>query len=357
MKKWFKVFVSLLILLGSGILIVPVKAYDEVRAIIYFHRNTSSEDDYVIQEEYVIREDIGRLRPVSFSYEGHVLVGYSDSKDSKEIIYKPMEYISYWLIQSTPEIHLYAIWEEIDPTYGGVIFIGDSYAGTSNWPTYTAENLGLKSFIESSLGGTGFVNVVNDPWGQVTNFETLLEHAIIIAGEENRKQYQWIIVEGGYNDQYYDYEKVHYGIESFIKRAKEAFPNARIVLGMNGYNVYNADVRYMLDKTTSYYKEYGKKYGGYYINGIDKIFHEEDANLFLEDGFHPNGEAGQKIAEVTSSQIKNIKNKISPLFWVGLFLLLLLIYLIYLFLHQNLLMNTRKKVNKRRVPVNRDFIG
>ena len=55
----------------------------------------------------------------------------------------------------------------------------------------------------------------------------------------------------------------------FIKRAKEAFPNAKIVLGMNGFNVYNADVRYMLDKTTSYYKEYGTKYGGYYINGID----------------------------------------------------------------------------------------
>ena len=326
---------------------VRIHAYEEISTIIYFHRNISLEDDVVIEEKYVISEEIGRLRPVSFSYEGHVLLGYSDSPNSKEIIYKPMEFISYWLIQSAPEIHLYAVWGEIDPNYGGVIFIGDSYVDTSNWPTHIAEGLGLTTYIESDLGGTGFVNALQDPWGTFTNFETLLNHAIVIAGEENRNQYQWIIVEGGYNDQYYENEKVQDGIKKFIKRAKEAFPNAKIVVGMNGYHVYNADVRTMLEKTSSFYKEGTFKNGAYYIDGIEHIFTEEDTAIFMEDGFHPTGEGGKRIAEASISAIHKIQNEISPLFWVGLCLLIVLIVLFCFFLKQQLLMNTSKKMNKR----------
>ncbi len=326
---------------------MEVKAYDQVTSTIYFHRNLSLDDTEVITMEYSMSEDIGRLPPVDFNYEGHILLGYSDDPNSKEIIYAPTAYISYWLIQSTQEVHLYAIWGEIDEEYGGVIFIGDSYVGTSNWPYYTAEALGLKSYIESGLGGTGFTNVAVDPNGRYTNFELLLEDAILLVGESNYKKMKWVIIEGGYNDQYYEQTAIDTSIDSFVKRCKDVFPNAKIVIGMSGYNVSNPDVRNMLDKTSVYYSQACDRNGIHYMKGIEHVFNENDSAYFLEDTFHPNGEGGKKLGEYSAKMITQIKNEKSPLVWVGLFLFLLLSFLIYKLFEPRLLMHTRKKVNKR----------
>ena len=134
---------------------------------------------------------------------------------------------------------------------GGVIFIGDSYLLTSHWPDYTAEYAGIEKYYVSAAGGTGFVNSPNVRVGdelKPTNFLTLLEDAYYAVGDDD---YRWIIVEGGYNDQYYGEDEILPQIKIFCEMAKEYFPDAQVVIGVNAWHQDYEEIRHMIQNARS----------------------------------------------------------------------------------------------------------
>ena len=154
-------------------------------------------------------------------------------------------------------------------------------------------------------------------------------------------------MEGGNNDQYYDYQVVIDLIGEFAEEAKSLFPKARIAIGMSGHHVENTEVNYMLEKMATAYQSACKQYGISSLDGVDKVFKENEYAYIFEDFFHPNEEGGKRIGLQTANAIQKIEKEKNPLTWIGLSLLLILAFLSALLVRQQLLMNARKKMHKR----------
>ena len=304
MRKYVLRFFILLLLGGW-----TIHADEELNVTMVYHQNTTSEDTTTSTQTFQGRLESYRLAPQPFHNEGHILAGYNTKPDGSGDYYIPRSYMAYFdLVDHMPEFHLYAQWWPMDSTYGGVIFIGDSYSIHANWADYAAKEIGLSGYLISDLGGTGFVNEIwEQPKDKPTNFEVLLEDAAILAGEEsNRAQYHYIVVEGGYNDQYYEEERVIEAISSFVQKARELFPNARIVVGMNGEHTTNPDVQLMMKNVTLTYKKACEQNGIAYLEGIETVL-EQNPEYFSEDGFHPNQAGGAKIGAYTAAYLKHMQ--------------------------------------------------
>ena len=159
---------------------------------------------------------------------------------------------------------------------GTFMFIGDSYCMAANiddndreipergWAQIAVNKLGLKHAIIACKGGTGFVHTSSDG----ASFQTLLDD--YYPGEDAAKEVGWVIVDGGYNDHYYSYDEIMIKGEEFVNHAKELYPNAKIAIGMNGWN--------RVDEDMALYDDF-----------------------FSNDDFHPNEQGQESIAESIAS--------------------------------------------------------
>lgn len=184
---------------------------------------------------------------------------------------------------------------------GGVIFIGDSYVLTSHWPDYAAEYAGIEKYYVSAAGGTGFVNTPNVRVGdelKPTNFLTLLEDAYYAVGDED---YRWIIVEGGYNDQYYGEDEILPQIRQFCDMAREYFPNAQVVIGVNAWHQDYEEIRHMIQNARESYKKGAEQNGAWFLEGLEYVLRDQD--VFANDHFHPKEAGGKLLGEYTGQYL------------------------------------------------------
>lgn len=205
---------------------------------------------------------------------------------------------------------------------GTFMFIGDSYCTASNvddggkemlergWAQITINELELKHAIIACEGGTGFVRTSSGG----ASFQTLLDD--YYPGEDAAKEVGWVIVDGGYNDHYYSYDEIMIKGEEFVNHAKELYPNAKIAIGMNGWNrvdedIQNAIVNVVLDA----YQDLADYTESIYIEGAEMALYDD---FFSNDGFHPNEQGQESIAESIVSFINarlydlQIANQIVP---------------------------------------------
>lgn len=169
------------------------------------------------------------------------------------------------------------------------ILIGDSYGdgytpdgNVTSWQEMFKSFTGLTNTITKHLGGTGFVNLV-----QNKNFQTLLEE---VTSDDNVTD---IVVLGGYNDTPYNANQIYNAINSFVIKANEKFPNANIHIGFVGWS-NNSTKIYPLSITCQRYKEACGYYIASYLNNIEYSLHSYFVD-FSSDGIHPNLTGQTKI--------------------------------------------------------------
>lgn len=205
---------------------------------------------------------------------------------------------------------------------GTFMFIGDSYCTAANvddggkemlergWAQIAVNELELKHAIIACKSGTGFVHTSSDG----ASFQTLLDD--YYPGEDAAKEVGWVIIDGGYNDHYYSYDEIMIKGEEFVNRAKELYPNAKIAIGMNGWNradedIQNAIVNVVLDA----YQDLADYTESIYIEGAEMALYDD---FFSSDDFHPNEQGQESIAESIVSFINaqlydlQIANQIVP---------------------------------------------
>lgn len=194
---------------------------------------------------------------------------------------------------------------------GGIMFVGDSYCEGSNvksdqknmpelgWAQKSVDHLHLENYIIACLGGTGFRGSSSDD----TTFQTLLDK--YYPGEESAQSINWIIISGGYNDQYYSYDEIIAASEQFINHAHELYPNAQIAIGMNGWHATDTLIQEKLTNVVlKAYKDIADNKGLYYIEGSELALHGE--MLFSADDFHPNPIGEEQIAYTIDDFINGI---------------------------------------------------
>ena len=205
---------------------------------------------------------------------------------------------------------------------GTFMFIGDSYCTAANvddggkemlergWAQIAVNELELKHATIACKSGTGFVHTSSDG----ASFQTLLDD--YYPGEDAAKEVGWVIIDGGYNDHYYSYDEIMIKGEEFVNRAKELYPNAKIAIGMNGWNradedIQNAIVNVVLDA----YQDLADYTESIYIEGAEMALYDD---FFSNDDFHPNEQGQESIAESIVSFINaqlydlQIANQIVP---------------------------------------------
>lgn len=116
------------------------------------------------------------------------------------------------------------------------VFIGDSYCTTSTGytkalPQIIGDYLGLESVYNYAIGGAGYVN------GSATQrFSGQVNTAIGALSESVRNEIGYVFILGGQNDFEHNIGDVSSESVTAITRAKEGFPNAKIVVLPLWYN-------------------------------------------------------------------------------------------------------------------------
>lgn len=309
---------------------------------IKFHANNPLNDQIVNKEYNKSVNNDTLLIPNNWSRSGYVFTGWSKNKNAKSPDYNFSDQINPAEILLTDTISnsdLYAVWSPLNKTYGNVIFIGDSYVKSSNWPQKTAEKLGLNgSYTLMDLSGLGFINSIRimDNLGNETkiNFFNLLSDADDIIADNDAVKY--VIIMAGYNDYYYDMETLKQSIISFSLEMHKRFPKAILYLGMVGTNFKDSvieeklltitDVAYReAANSLNYVKyvpyngnsisEYLKQFGNIYDDTYSKGCLKDDENnlcyYLIEStdtityALHPSKKTGNIIANITANFIKN----------------------------------------------------
>lgn len=163
------------------------------------------------------------------------------------------------------------------------VFIGDSYdaqVDPSNpssikwWSTVIVEVLGLSpnDYIRSSNGGASFGNNSN-------TFKDLID---VLSYDESVTD---VLIAGGYNDQYYDYEHISNGAWACDSAIKNKFPNARIHVAFIG-NSTASSTKLALKETLQKYIQMSNTIGWHYINNSEYSMQDYNSS-FLADGVHP----------------------------------------------------------------------
>ncbi len=182
------------------------------------------------------------------------------------------------------------------------VFIGDSYAGGWNnnlkrydfehaWPVYAAEYLNTENYICKWHGGTGFARFYEN-----TDFLTLLTDA---ANEiSDKSAVKTLVICGGYNDCWYDYDTLKAKVAETIAYGKSSFPNATILIGMVGADGSNTAIESnLMTVTRKAYADAAAEAGVYYLTNGEYILQNEENVWTYGDPFHPNDQGHHAIAK------------------------------------------------------------
>ena len=180
--------------------------------------------------------------------------------------------------------------------------IGDSYGSTyhpdtktytDGWCDLLAKNL-LPTFPSANniyidyQGGAGFS-------GGSTTFTAFITERIAKYNDITD-----VIICAGRNDFFEPTNKINDGMRAVANVIKAKFPNARLYVGMIGYDLNTTEITdnkfYAAIQTTVNYKNGAANYGYTYLTNVEAILHNTDL-MRADDGKHPNEAGGNKLAE------------------------------------------------------------
>lgn len=176
------------------------------------------------------------------------------------------------------------------------IFVGDSYmygytpnGKIEGFADKVKKITGLNGNI-FARGGEGFAK--SGPYG---NF---LDRLKDYDGDKNKVTD--VVVVGGYNDQGYSYTQIGSGISEFYRYMYSNFPNATLSIGMDAWSTsptkYNS-----IRKVLEAYTKASASVPFRMIKNIEYALHFSD--FFSSDGFHPNNDGQNAIANYLVSWI------------------------------------------------------
>lgn len=179
----------------------------------------------------------------------------------------------------------------------GLITIGDSYgegytpAGMIKpWCDILHEKYfsDAKFYVNKSLGGSGF--------GANTHFSDLLTQAIATLTDKQKKQVKYVVVAGGWNDQFIASSTVNSGINDVLNLMSQ-LPNATLYIGwiatpIIGFTTVAKQKAYSEIKTL--YETYWGKYK--FLSGADSALRW--TGVLATDNIHPNASGQASIADM-----------------------------------------------------------
>lgn len=183
----------------------------------------------------------------------------------------------------------------------GVICIGDSYGQGYNpdgnvtpWITILKNSYfnDAKFFKSNSAGGAGFGATGQNNY----KFEGLLSDSIKTLTAKEKKQVKYVIVAGGWNDQFVAGSLVTSGISNTVKLVKDNLPNATLYIGWIATPIIGLTT---LAKRKAYWDTktlYQSAWKGYkYLSGADLAMRW--ISLVGSDKIHPNATGQGSIAD------------------------------------------------------------
>ena len=194
---------------------------------------------------------------------------------------------------------LYAKYETLDTwsTDYGIITIGDSYGegytpdGTVKpWCDILHERYfsDASFYVNKSRGGSGF--------GANTHFSELLSQAIATLTDEQKKQVKYVVVAGGWNDQFASISTVNDGIKDTVNLMSQ-LPNATLYIGWIATPIIGftsvATLKTYNDIKTLYSTNW-LKYK--YLSGADSALRW--VGVLSSDNIHPNATGQYSIADM-----------------------------------------------------------
>lgn len=178
------------------------------------------------------------------------------------------------------------------------ILIGDSYAVSSvvgsgySWQDLFENYTGITCH-KYSQGSIGFVGITTN------TFLSYLNKAI--EDISNKNEIKNIIVCGGCNDKEVNASTLETAISTFIKKAKENFPNATVYVGCIGNFKNSFSNHELMFITKNIYKKC-VKYKAVFLNGVDFVM--KNNGNFQSDNVHPNTNGCLELAEAIVNAFK-----------------------------------------------------
>lgn len=179
----------------------------------------------------------------------------------------------------------------------GLITIGDSYGEgytpdgmVNSWCDILHEQYFSDAtfYVNKSLGGSGF--------GANTHFSELLSQAIATLTDKQKKQVKYVVVAGGWNDQFIASSTVNSGIKDTIALMSQ-LPNATLYIGwiatpIIGFTSVAKVKAYNEIKTL--YETYMGKFK--FLSGADSALRWP--GVLASDNIHPNATGQSSIADM-----------------------------------------------------------
>lgn len=179
----------------------------------------------------------------------------------------------------------------------GIITIGDSYGEgytpdgmVKSWCDVLHEQYfsDASFYVNKSKGGSGF--------GANTHFSELLTQAIATLSDKQKKQVKYVVVAGGWNDQFIASSTVNSGIKDVIDLMSQ-LPNATLYIGwiatpIIGFTTVAKQKAYDAIKTL--YETYWGKYK--FLSGADSALRW--VGVVASDNIHPNASGQASIADM-----------------------------------------------------------
>lgn len=193
------------------------------------------------------------------------------------------------------------------------ILIGDSYAVSSvvgsgySWQDLFENYTGITCH-KYSQGSIGFVGITTN------TFLSYLNKAI--EDISNKNEIKNIIVCGGCNDKGINASTLETAISTFIRKAKENFPNATVYVGCIGNFKNSFSNHEAMFITKNIYKKC-IKYKAVFLNGVDFVM--KNNGNFQSDNVHPNTNGCLELADAIVNAFKtgfyqgNAYKKITPI--------------------------------------------
>lgn len=190
-----------------------------------------------------------------------------------------------------------------------MLFVGDSYSGTSHWSYKTGDLFGLTagvSYWVNAVGGEGFTI---GPGGNGFLDELIQFHNNASVPDDEITD---IVVCGGANDAMDASQDIQQGISDFMDYAKANFPNATVYLGfigaiLNGGSEAGTRTQELLQRACFMYSAI-VNHGGRYLAGLEFTLHKFPGMLDA-GGLHPTPTAGDSIAK----SVYNAMNGLNPI--------------------------------------------
>lgn len=187
--------------------------------------------------------------------------------------------------------------DQVTMAVDNVLFIGDSYCmgsgiadgPASGWAELTAKKMNIEHYYRKCQGGTGFIRKSDD-----RNFESLVSEAAVEI--ENPSSIEWIVIEGGYNDYQEKDEDILQGGLALIQQIHVVFPNAQILVGMNGWNSTDRNIQDRLERVLLAVQQIAIISNVTYIEDAENILYGHPEYM-TNDHLHPNLAGQTAIAE------------------------------------------------------------